>query len=160
MTKDQFNYGAGFLKLYGTDSMLMGDNLPGKRIMLKDKIAEAVTMVKSKGSYCTCHCYEAETIDVMIEQRVRTIEHANFVTDRSCKKLDGRESVGITPTIACSYLEALGITEGVGAAYGKFSHVSAEWDARIRNVYENYDVLTGWGTDTDLGSVQANPCMK
>lgn len=160
MARDQFNHGADFLKLYGTGSMLADDSLPGKRIMLEDEIAEAVTMAKSKGSYCACHCHGAEAIGVMIEQGVRTIEHASFITDESCKKLDGRKDMGIVPTIACSCPEALGITEDAGAAYEKFSRVSAERDACIRNAYENYDILMGWGTDMDLGSMQANPYME
>ena len=56
--------------------------------------------------------------------------------------------------------QALGITEDAGAAYEKFSRVSAERDACIRNAYENYDILMGWGTDMDLGSMQANPYME
>ncbi len=158
--RNQFNHGADFLKLYGTGSMLVDDSLPGKRIMMEDEIAEAVMVAKSKGSYCACHCHGAEAIGVMIEQGVRTIEHASFITDESCKKLDGRKDMGIVPTIACSCPEALGLTEKDGAIYEKFASVSAERDKCLRNAYENYDILMGWGTDMALYTMEANPYIE
>lgn len=156
----QFSHGADFLKLYGTGSMLVDDSLPGKRIMLEDEIAEAVMVAESKGSYCACHCHGAEAIGVMIDQGVRTIEHASFITDESCRKLDGRKDIGIVPTIACSCPEAIGLTEKDGAAFEKFSRVSAERDACVRNAYENYDILIGWGTDMALYTMEANPYIE
>lgn len=158
--RNQFNHGADFLKLYGTGSMMVDDSLPGKRIMLEDEIAEAVMIAKSKGSYCACHCHGAEAIGVMISQGVRTIEHASFITNESCKKLDGRKDIGIVPTIACSCPESMGLTEKDGAVYEKFSSVSAQRDACLRNAYENYDILIGWGTDMALYTMEANPYIE
>lgn len=156
----QFNNGANFLKLYGTGSMLVDDSLPGKRIMMEDEIAEAVMIAKSKGSYCACHCHGAEAIGVMIDQGVRTIEHASFITDESCRKLDGRKDMGIVPTIACSCPEALGLTERDGMIYEKFASVSEARDQCLRNAYKNYDILMGWGTDMALYTMEANPYIE
>lgn len=158
--RNQFFHGADFIKLYGTGSMLVDDSLPGRRIMLKDEISEAVAVAESKGSYCAVHCHGAEAIGVMIDLGVRTIEHASFITDESCKKLDGRKNVGIVPTIACSCPEALGLTEESGPSYEKFSRVSAERDACIRNAYENYNILMGWGTDMDIITMENMPYIE
>lgn len=158
--RNQFYHGSDFLKLYGTGSMLVDDSLPGKRIMLEDEITEAVTIARSKDSYCACHCHGAEACDVMVELGVRTIEHASFITEETCKKIDGRKDVGLVPTIACSCPEALGLTEESGPSYEKFARVSAERDACIRNAYENHDILLGWGTDMDIKTMEAMPYIE
>ena len=158
--RNQFYHGADFLKLYGTGSMLVDDSLPGKRIMLEDEIKEAVAIAKLKDSYCACHCHGAEACGVMVDLGVRTIEHASFITDETCKKLDGRKDAGLVPTIACSCPEALGLTEASGRKYEKHVRVSAERDVCIRNAYENYDILMGWGTDMDIMTMENTPYIE
>lgn len=159
--RNQFFHGADFLKLYGTGSMLVEDSLPGKRIMLKDEIAEAVKIAEFHGSYCACHCHGAEGVSVMIDEGVRTIEHASFITEESCKKLDGRKDAGIVPTIACSTPESMGITkENDPASYERFSRISAERDACIKNAYDNHDILMGWGTDMDIFTMEKMPYIE
>ena len=158
--RNQFYHGADFLKLYGTGSMLVEDSMPGRRIMLEDEISEAVAVARLRGSYCAVHCHGAEACDVMVDLGVRTIEHASFISDETCRKLDGRKDAGLVPTISCSLPEAQGITRESGAVYDRFENISAERDACIRNAGENYDILMGWGTDMDIMTMEKTPYIE
>lgn len=153
--RDQFAKGADFIKLYGTGSMLVEDSLPDNRLLEEDEIREAVTIAARKGSYVAVHCHGAEAIDVMIDCGVHTIEHASFITEKSCKKLDGRKDVGIVPTVACS-TRLMNDLEGHDNL-DFLDRVNARRDACIRNAYENHDILMGWGTDFSLPGQMAKP---
>lgn len=150
--RNQFYHGADFLKIYGTGSMLEQSSMPGRRIMMKDEVEEAVKVARLRGSYCACHCHGQEAIGVMIDSGVKTIEHASFISEDSCQKLDGRKDVGIVLTIACSCKETTGTDQ--------FDVINEKRDLCLRNAYENHDVLMGWGTDMDLNTMKQMPYIE
>ncbi len=154
----QFAHGADFIKLYGTGSMLAVDSLPDCRLLETDEIREAVQMAALKGSYVASHCHGAEGIDVMIDCGVRTIEHASFITEESCKKLDGRKDAGIVPTLACSSRE---MNELEGHTNLEFlDRANRRRNACIQNAYANHDILMGWGTDFSLPAQKKRPFIE
>ena len=160
IAREQFFHGADFLKLYGTGSMLSEDSQPGRRIMLEDEIDAAVAVANLRGSYCACHCHGAEAIGVMIDHGVRTIEHASYITEESCRKLDGRTDCGIVPTIACSTPRALELEDETDLRYQLFVIRSAARDACIRSACEHYHILMGWGTDMPIGIMERYPYIE
>lgn len=130
--------------------MMVVDSKPGRRIMEADEVREAVAIAERRGSYCACHCHGAEAIGVMIDNGVKTIEHASFITDDSCKKLDGRRDIGIVPTLSCSCRE-MNELDGYGEAeLARFDKINAQRSVCIKNAYDNYDILMGWGTDLGI----------
>ncbi len=156
--RNQFAHGADFIKLYGTGSMLAIDSLPDSRLLEIDEIREAVQIAERKGSYVASHCHGAEGIDVMIDCGVHTIEHASFITEESCKKLDGRKDVGIVPTLACSSRE---MNELEGHPNLEFlDQANIRRNACIKNAYENHDILMGWGTDFSMPSQKKRPFIE
>ncbi len=160
IVREQFEKGVDLIKLYGTGSMMVEDSLPGRRILEADEVREAVTIAKRKGSYCACHCHGAEAIGVMIDCGVHTIEHASFITDESCKKLDGRKDIGIVPTLCCSCQEMNRI-DGYGEAeIARYAIINEQRGKCLRNAYENYDILMGWGTDLSLDSQSQAPFLE
>ncbi len=150
--RKQFANGADLIKLYGTGSMMVDDSLPGRRILMEDEVKAAVAVADLRGSYCACHCHGAEAIGVMIDSGVHTIEHASFITDDSCKKLDKRTDIGIVPTLSCSCHE-MNLVDGYGEEQcAKFDVINAQRDVCIKNAYDNYEILMGWGTDLAMES--------
>ncbi len=156
--RNQFAHGADFIKLYGTGSMLAIDSLPDSQLLERDEILEAVQLAERKGSYVASHCHGAEGIDTMIDCGVHTIEHASFITEESCKKLDGRRDVGIVPTLACSSREMNELEGHPNLEY--LDQANIRRNACIKNAYENHDILMGWGTDFSMPSQKKRPFIE
>ena len=160
VVRKQFAAGADCIKLYGTGSMMVDDSIPGRRIMAVDEIREAVATAQLRGSYCACHCHGAEAIEVMVENGVRTIEHATFITEKACRMLDGKKDQGIVLTVGCT-TEEMNRLDGYGeAAIEKFRKVNEERNRCLMNAYLNHDVLIGWGTDISMVNLKAYPHIE
>lgn len=160
VVRRQFAMGADMIKLYGTGSMMVVDSLPGRRLLEEDEVREAVAIATRKDSYCACHCHGAEAIGVMIDCGVKTIEHASFITDESCKKLDGRTDIGIVPTLACSCKE-MNILDGHDESeIERYAAINAQRDVCLNNAYQNYNILMGWGTDFSIDSHAKAPDIE
>ncbi|MBQ6833122.1 MAG: amidohydrolase family protein [Lachnospiraceae bacterium] len=136
--------GADFAKIYGTGSMIAPGSVPGLRIMMEDEIIEAVQTAKLKNTYCAIHCHGAECIDMAVTNGVRTIEHATFISDDTCKKMDGRTDVGLVLTLSLVYewLQA----ETIPA---EKQETLDNMIAALKNAYA-HDILIGWGTDVGM----------
>lgn len=160
VVRDQFAHGADLIKLYGTGSMNSAASQPGRRLLEIDEIREAVRIADSKGSYCACHCHGAEAIEAMIDNGVSTIEHASFIDESSCKKLDGRTDKGIVLTIACSSREMEVIAGRSEEAIARLERINAERDVCLKNAYQNHDILIGWGTDMDITGQSQLPFLE
>ncbi len=156
MAREQFAHGAEFIKLYGTGSMMALGAEPGVSIMDEDEVAAAVKVAKSKNSYCAMHCHGADAIDSAIKLGVRTIEHASFIRESTLKAMSGRKDVGIVPTLATMY-------DLMQAGSGLDPVLANLIDVRSKQVFENlskapaYNVLVGWGTDTQVSAYKARP---
>lgn len=136
--------GADFVKLYGTGSMLCPGSVPGARIMMADEIAAAVNVAKLKQTYTAIHCHGAECIDLAVENGVRCIEHATFITEDTLKKMDGRTDTGLVLSLSLVY-EWLQM-EAIPAEKQK---IIDDMTACLKNAY-SHDVMIGWGTDVTL----------
>lgn len=160
MVRDNLCYGADFIKLYGSGSLMTEGNDPNIKIIEEDEIDEAVKIATARGTYCAIHAHGSEAIDASVRLGVRTIEHASFITDETLKRLDGRTDMGIVPTV--------GILKTF-TKHAKGSYVDSD-DRRmqvinqvhkcIRNAYHNHDVLIGWGTDIALDTYMENPYIE
>ncbi len=156
--REQFIAGADMIKLYGTGSMMVDDSRPGRRILTVDEVRAAVEITDMRGSYCACHCHGTEAIGVMIDNGVHTIEHSTFIDDASCKKLDGNRDQGIVLTLSCTdetITRLDGYTED--RIVNVFGPRNAERNRCLKNAYENYDILMGFGTDLSLDSHSKAP---
>lgn len=158
--RENICYGADFIKLYGSGSLMTAGNDPNIKVIEDDEIEEAVKTAEARGSYCAIHAHGSETIDASVRLGVRTIEHASFISEETLKYMDGRTDVGLIPTV--------GILHAFDS-HGKGSYVS-DGDKKaqvvkkvlecIGNAYHNHDVLMGWGTDIALDTYMENPYME
>ena len=137
--------GADFVKLYGTGSMLCPGSVPGARIMMEDEIIAATEIAKLKQTYTAIHCHGAECIDMAVENGVRCIEHATFITEDTLKKMDGRTDVGLVLSLSLVY-EWLQM-ENIPA---EKKQIIEDMTKCLKNAY-SHDVMIGWGTDVVMG---------
>ena len=157
-----FQKGAQFIKLYGSGSMMGAGSQPGMRIMEQDEILEAVKITASKNSYCAIHAHGAEAIDLAVRCGVRTVEHASFIADSTLQYMDGRDDVGIVPTL--SVLKDLIEHTDSGSDYGSFviektKGLMDEVLKALKNAVR-YNILIGWGTDVQLAMYQKFPGLE
>ncbi|MCB7302664.1 amidohydrolase family protein [Bariatricus massiliensis] len=160
LVRDNICYGADFIKLYGSGSLMTEGNDPNIKIIEEDEIDEVVKIATSRGTYCAIHAHGSEAIDAAVRNGVRTIEHASFITEETLQRLEGRTDMGIVPTV--------GILHNL-TKHGKGSYVDNE-DRRVKtirqvyecigNAYHNHNVLIGWGTDIALDSYEENPYIE
>lgn len=153
-------YGADFIKLYGSGSLMTAGNDPNIQIMEADEMEEAVKTAGARGKYCAIHAHGSKTIDTAVRSGIRTIEHASFISEETLKRIDGRQDVGLIPT--------LGILSTLGA-HGKGGYASSgDRKAQviqtvyqsIGNAYQNHEVLMGWGTDIALDTYERDPYIE
>ncbi len=148
--------GADMVKIYGSGSMLSPGSLADLKILEEDEIQEAVKIATSKGTYVACHCHAEEAIDICARNGVRTMEHASFISEETCKRLAGKEDQGIVITLACTEPD-VHIADGYGAeVQARFDKVSSRVYHCLRNAYD-HGVLIGWGTDCSLNAYQKYP---
>lgn len=133
-----------FIKLYGTGSMISKGNNPDASILMEDEIIEAVKVAKMFGSYAAVHCHGDQCIQYAIKNGIRTIEHASYISDESCKMLDGRTDVGLILTLSFAWPWLKG-----GKVAPEKEAVLNRIVGCLKNAY-NYDILMGWGTDVSM----------
>ena len=137
--------------------MMTQGSEPGIRILEEDEISEAVKIAARKGTYVACHCHGAEAIGVMARLGVRTIEHASFITDETCRYLDGRTDVGIVPTVGITADEV--ISRKNSEERERYEILREKIYASLKNAYR-YNILMGWGTDFPLSVYEKYPYIE
>lgn len=136
--------GSDFIKLYGSGSMMIKNGQPGALIMEPDEMAEAVKMAARKNTYCAIHAHGTETCEVAAKVGVRTIEHASFIAPETLKYLEGHKAEGQGIVITISVFDnddPLGTHKPASIVNSAIDHLRKARD---------YDVLIGWGTDTNM----------
>ncbi|MBR2950050.1 MAG: amidohydrolase family protein [Lachnospiraceae bacterium] len=139
-----FSNGADFLKVYGTGSLSVPDGKPGASIMTKEEIEESARAAKAHNSYAAIHCHGAECIHTAVQSGIRTIEHATFISEETLQLMEGRQDVGIVPTLY---------------AFNRFLKMDPKptWVeelleqtiSSLKNAYR-HNILIGWGTDVPM----------
>ncbi len=148
--------GADMVKIYGSGSMLSPGSLADLKILEEDEVQEAVKIATSKGTYVACHCHAEEAIDICARNGVRTMEHASFISEETCKRLAGKNDQGIVITLACTEPDVT-VADGYGeAVQTRFSKVRDRVYSCLRKAYD-YGVLIGWGTDCSLNAYEKYP---
>ena len=159
MVRHNITYGSDFIKLYGCGSLLMIDNDPQNRTIEEDEIQEAVKSTAGRKMYCAIHAHGSEVIDMAVRNGVRTIEHASFISEDTLSYMDGRDDVGIVPTVGILHAMAHPSAGALSSAAKRFQEITNTVFGCIRNAYK-HDILIGWGTDVALNTYQANPYIE
>lgn len=159
LVRKNFQKGADFIKLYGSGSMMSQGGDPGVRILEEDEISEAVKIASIRGSYVAMHAHGAEAIDVGVKSGVRTIEHASLISDETLQYMNGRQDVGIVPTLAILHDLIVGDHQEFPEAVKKINKVKDNVKNSLKNAC-NYDVLIGWGTDVSYASYKKDPGLE
>ena len=157
--RESFMYGADFVKLYASGTMMVMGSEPGVLTMEEDEIREAVKIANKFGSYCAMHCHGEEGIDVAVHCGVHTIEHASFIGDKTLKYLDGRTDVGIVPTLAI-VKDLCTPSPGLDPQLAELmKQRSTQIISCLKNAYK-YDILIGWGTDVSMEATKKDPAAE
>lgn len=146
--------GSDFIKLYGSGSMIVENGQPGALIMEPDEMQEAVRIAARKNTYCAIHMHGTEGCQIAAEAGVRTIEHASFIAPETLKYLETRkkEGHGIVITISCLDESARSSAWNGTVIKGLMGQVMDH----LRKA-KDYDILIGWGTDTNLSYYRSCP---
>ncbi len=151
-----FQKGAQFIKMYGSGSLMCQGSAPGVRILERDEIEEAVKIAASRNSYVAMHCHGEEAIDLAVDCGVRTLEHASFISEKTLRKISGREDVGVVPTLSV-YSELIDNEQGSNdVLMKKASDMIEKVYASLKKAKE-HNALIGWGTDVDLNGFLRAP---
>lgn len=142
--------GADFIKLYGTGSLVVSGANPNHMIIREDEVREAVESAKMKDTYCAIHCHGDACCEMSARAGVRTIEHASFIEPRTLEYLETCRDAGqgLVLTVSIFGDPALELS-------GR-SEIRDKCFAHLRRI-KDYDVLVGWGTDTDLEYYEQDP---
>lgn len=143
-----------FVKLYATGSLVSKGNNPDASILMEDEIAEAVRVAKQFGSYAAAHCHGDQGIQFSIRNGVRTIEHATFISDESCRMLDKRTDVGLILTLSIAWKWFRD-----GKVLPERKKLLDRMTACLSNAYK-YDILMGWGMDVSMKTQMQEPGME
>lgn len=82
-----FSRGADFLKLFVTGGISSAGTKVDACTYSREEIAMAVEEAERVGSYAAAHAHGGRGLDLCIEEGVRTIEHAAFITEKQVEKL-------------------------------------------------------------------------
>ena len=153
-------YGADFIKLYGSGSLMTAGNDPNIQIMEADEMEEAVRTATARGKYCAIHAHGSKTIDTAVRAGIRTIEHASFISEETLKIMDGREDVGLVPTVGILSTFATHAKGSYASTEERHKQVVDTVYECIGNAYHNHNVLIGWGTDIALNTYERDPYLE
>lgn len=82
-----FAEGADFIKLFVTGGMSSANTSVDFCSYSRREIATAVQEAERMGSYAAAHAHGGKGLDLCIEEGVRTIEHAAFITEKQLENL-------------------------------------------------------------------------
>lgn len=154
-------YGADFIKLYGSGSLMTAGNDPNIQNMEFDEMEEAVKTAEARGKYCAIHVHGAKAIDSAVRAGVHTIEHASFISEETLQYLDTGVDIGLIPTVGILTT----FDQHPGGSYvsegdRKAQVVKTVFEC-IGNAYHNHPkVKMGWGTDIALDTYQNDPYIE
>lgn len=153
--------GVDFIKYMATGSVLNLGGDPGQFISSPEELRAVVEAADSLGLYVAAHCHGTKGIKEAIKAGIRTIEHATYM-DKECVELILKRgnTTSTIPTLAINF----GILNDYSSPTlpefkEKALAVTKSMVASLKMCMEA-GVLVGFGTDLDLESASAHPCVE
>lgn len=143
-------YGADFIKIYASGSAFYPSGVPKNPSMTKEEICAAVEAAQMNGTYVAAHAHADSAIRACIENGVRTIEHATYMSPKTLELLLKTEDCYLIPTFSAMYVSQ---TEPVQRAFWleRLTPMLEKCGAAMELAYQSGAPI-GFGTDSAPGS--------
>lgn len=149
-TRIEAVHGADFIKIYASGSAFGAKGAPLHALMTEEEIRAAVETAEMSGLYVAAHCHADRAVRACIENGVKTIEHATYMSSETIKLLLDTPECSLIPTLSAMYVSQ---TE---------PKARARWLSILTPMLENTGraageafaagVKMGFGTDSTPGS--------
>jgi len=93
-----------FIKIYASGSAFNPTGVPLHPIMTEEEIRTAVETARDNGLYVAAHCHADSAIRACIENGVKTIEHATYISEETLDVLDETPDCYLVPTFSAMYV--------------------------------------------------------
>lgn len=94
---------ADFVKIMASGSALDRYGVPKQAIIMKEELHMAAEVARKKHSYVAAHAHADEAIAMCVDEQIRTIEHASFISRETTEKLENTPDVWLIPTVSAFY---------------------------------------------------------
>jgi imidazolonepropionase-like amidohydrolase len=96
--------GGDFIKIYASGSAMCKTGVPQNPIMTSDEIRTAVETAEANDLYVAAHCHADAAIKACIDNGVKTIEHATYLSEDSIDLLVMKEYTCLIPTMSAMFV--------------------------------------------------------
>lgn len=142
--------GADFIKIYASGSAYNPSGAPKHPAMTKKEIRAAVKAAEMNGTYVAAHAHADAAVRSCIENGVRTVEHATYMSPETLEVLLRTADCCLIPTFSAMYVSQ---TEPVQREFWlKRLTPMLEHCGRAMELAYQSDAVMGFGTDSAPGS--------
>lgn len=142
-----------FVKIMASGSALHRQGIPTQPIILKEELQAVVEVAAMKGSYVAAHAHGDGAIRLCVENGVRTIEHASYISEKTLELLKQTENCYLIPTLSAMYQNLATTPESYLYLVKKLQNMLEISAGCIRAAYEA-GIPLGFGTDSTWGMDQ------
>jgi imidazolonepropionase-like amidohydrolase len=143
---------ADFIKIMASGSAFHPQGIPKQPIITQDELKAIIEAASLKETYVSAHCHSDSAIRMCIENGVKTIEHATYISKETLDVLEGKKDCYLIPTLSAMYVSH------PEAADGNFwiKRLGEMLDECASNIEEAYTkgFKLGFGTDSTVGMDQ------
>lgn len=151
-TREEAAHHADFIKIYASGSALNPTGVPKHPIMTREEIRVSVETAKMNGLTVAAHCHADEAIRVCVEEGVKTIEHATYLSEESLALIKQTNDCYLVPTFSAMYVSQ---TDPEQRAFwtARLAPMLDSCSAAIECAYKA-GLKMGFGTDCAPNSLQ------
>lgn len=143
-----------FIKIMASGSAFHKQGIPVQPIITREELITAVETATMKGTYVAAHAHGDIAIRLCVENGVRTVEHASFISDETIDVLKGTKDCYLIPTLSAMYQNE---QETIGTPFEylleKLKKMLVLSSERLGSAYRA-GLKLGFGTDSTYGMDQ------
>jgi len=143
---------ADYIKIMASGSAFHPQGIPKQPIMTSGELKAIVEAAAMKDKYVAAHCHADSAIRMCIENGVKTIEHATYISSATLDILQRKEDCWLVPTLAAMYVSH---PEGEEGSFWikRLGEMLTDCTANIEAAYRR-GLKLGFGTDSTVGMDQ------
>lgn len=144
---------ADFVKVMVSGSAFDRYGIPKQAITGREELEAAAKTAKNKNSYVAAHAHADEAIRMCVEENIRTIEHASFISRTTAALAKETPDVWLIPTVAAFYQNPDTTPPEYQYLIQKLKDMMEITAQCLQNAYET-GCRIGFGTDSCPGMDQ------
>ena len=98
--RDEIRLGADQIKMMASGGIASASDPIEQLQYSMEELRASVDEARRSNTYCMAHCYPDESISRCVEAGIRTIEHGNFLGDRTARMM-AKAGAYLVPTLVC-----------------------------------------------------------